>query len=203
MLTPQLPHIAYLSAYHGRHLVSDKSLLNQYQRPFYRVVRHSLYNISTWNIPTPDTIVIHHDNHYIIHIIPYVRGDWGTLKIMQWPHPLISTRDRRFRHICISLLYWKYSLIVCIVLPSVSCSTDHEVIFITGNCICLEWFRPDSFICADGFEVSMWFRVESVALPYLLYSAQWASYQIRQIAVCACVGNTGNVFPATDYIGNR
>ena len=25
----------------------------------------------------------------------------------------------------------------------------------------------------------------------------WASYQIRKIAVCACAGNAGNVFPAT------
>ena len=29
----------------------------------------------------------------------------------------------------------------------------------------------------------------------------WASYQIRQIAVCACAGNAGNVFPATDFKG--
>ena len=31
----------------------------------------------------------------------------------------------------------------------------------------------------------------------------WASYQIRKIVFCACAGNVGNVFPATDYIGNR
>ena len=28
---------------------------------------------------------------------------------------------------------------------------------------------------------------------------QWASYQIRNIAVCACAGNAGNVFPATGF----
>ena len=33
-------------------------------------------------------------------------------------------------------------------------------------------------------------------------SSQWASYQIRKIAGCACAGNTGNVFPATDISGN-
>ena len=33
--------------------------------------------------------------------------------------------------------------------------------------------------------------------------AQWASYQIRSIASCACVGNTGNVFPAIDFNGFR
>ena len=30
----------------------------------------------------------------------------------------------------------------------------------------------------------------------------WASYQIRKIAGCACAGNAGNVFPATDFKGN-
>ena len=29
------------------------------------------------------------------------------------------------------------------------------------------------------------------------------SYQIRKIAGCACTGNAGNVFPATDFKGNR
>ena len=31
----------------------------------------------------------------------------------------------------------------------------------------------------------------------------WASYQIRKIAGCACAGNAGNVFPATDFKGKR
>ena len=31
----------------------------------------------------------------------------------------------------------------------------------------------------------------------------WASYQIRKIAGCACTANAGNVFPATDFKGNR
>ena len=30
-----------------------------------------------------------------------------------------------------------------------------------------------------------------------------AFYQIRKIAGCACTGNTGDVFPATDFKGNR
>ena len=30
----------------------------------------------------------------------------------------------------------------------------------------------------------------------------WASYQIHRIAVCACVENAGNVFPATNFIAN-
>ena len=32
--------------------------------------------------------------------------------------------------------------------------------------------------------------------------APWASYQIHKIAGCACTGNAGNVFPATDFKGN-
>ena len=31
----------------------------------------------------------------------------------------------------------------------------------------------------------------------------WASDQIRKIAGYACAGNAGNVFPATDFKGNR
>ena len=34
-------------------------------------------------------------------------------------------------------------------------------------------------------------------------SCIWASFQISKIAVCACAGNVGNVFPATDFKGNR
>ena len=36
-----------------------------------------------------------------------------------------------------------------------------------------------------------------------LSATQWASYQIRKIAGCACAGNAGNVFPATDCNENR
>ena len=31
----------------------------------------------------------------------------------------------------------------------------------------------------------------------------WTSCQIRKIASCTCVGNAGNVFPATDFKGNH
>ena len=31
----------------------------------------------------------------------------------------------------------------------------------------------------------------------------WGSCQIRKIAGCACAGNAGNVFPATDFKGNH
>ena len=31
----------------------------------------------------------------------------------------------------------------------------------------------------------------------------WASYKIRKILGCTCAGNASNVFPATDFKGNR
>ena len=37
----------------------------------------------------------------------------------------------------------------------------------------------------------------------LKHICKWASYQIRTIAGCACAGNTGNVFSATDFKENR
>ena len=36
-----------------------------------------------------------------------------------------------------------------------------------------------------------------------IFIPQWASYQIRKILGCACAGNAGNIFPATDFKGNR
>ena len=35
------------------------------------------------------------------------------------------------------------------------------------------------------------------------YRCIWTSYQIRKIARCACAGNAGNLFPTTDFKGNR
>ena len=46
--------------------------------------------------------------------------------------------------------------------------------------------------CESLFQLNSLFKMTS-----------WASYQIRKIAGCACAGNAGNVFPATDFKGNR
>ena len=43
----------------------------------------------------------------------------------------------------------------------------------------------------------------SIMSPCYCMRMPWASYQIRQIVGCACAGNAGNVFPATDFKGNR
>ena len=39
--------------------------------------------------------------------------------------------------------------------------------------------------------------------PILKITSQWAFYQIHKTAGCACAGNAGNVFPATEFKGNR
>ena len=38
--------------------------------------------------------------------------------------------------------------------------------------------------------------------PKCIDCRAWASYQIHNIAGCACAGNAGNLFPATDFKGN-
>ena len=48
--------------------------------------------------------------------------------------------------------------------------------------ICEEWYIP-SIAANKGDEIPVW------------TSSQWASWQIRKIAGCACAGNAGNVFP--------
>ena len=51
--------------------------------------------------------------------------------------------------------------------------------------------------------VSRLYEMLSKIYGGLTNSSAWASYQIRKIAVCACTGNAGNVFPATDFKENR
>ena len=42
-----------------------------------------------------------------------------------------------------------------------------------------------------------------LAITCYIQVVEWASYQMRKIVGCACTGNAGNVFPATDFKGNR
>ena len=43
-----------------------------------------------------------------------------------------------------------------------------------------------------------------VGIPLIARKAgSWATYQIRKIAGCACTGNAGNVYPATESKENR
>ena len=70
--------------------------------------------------------------------------------------------------------------------PSDRCS------FITGILISVKrWVLANSGPCLCHWNWS------NQAIP------QWASYQIRKIAGCACAENAGNVFPAVDLKGNR
>ena len=49
------------------------------------------------------------------------------------------------------------------------------------------------------------FQCQIIVVKHILPadSVIWASYQIRHIAGCACAGNAGNVFSATDCKRNR
>ena len=55
--------------------------------------------------------------------------------------------------------------------------------------LCFDW-------CIIGFETgAVWDLWDLYITRYPERFAQWASYQIRKIAGCACAGNAGNVFP--------
>ena len=47
----------------------------------------------------------------------------------------------------------------------------------------------------------LWFNLSCLLVSYgaLAYILLAASYQIRKLAGCACAGNAGSVFPATDF----
>ena len=62
-------------------------------------------------------------------------------------------------------------------------------------CIAVTWMGPDEQLLPVGWH----------SKPPVLSSTTppRASCHIRKIAGCACAGNAGNVFPATDFKGNR
>ena len=65
---------------------------------------------------------------------------------------------------------------------------------VSGNIRCLTDIDGTGYCKAQP-----WMRQRDI--PEALQ--QWAYYQICKIASCACAGNAGNVFPATDFKGNR
>ena len=62
-------------------------------------------------------------------------------------------------------------------------------------------FSHDITIWSHGILLCYSFIIDAMLVIENVFS--WASYQIRKIAGCACVGNAGNIFPATDFKGNR
>ena len=76
------------------------------------------------------------------------------------------------------LHYWLHS--------DVKINFTFQLIFDHPHCKIWRTFRPD-----DIPRVSVCFK------------DLWASYQICNIEGCACAGNAGNVFPATDFKWNR
>ena len=84
----------------------------------------------------------------------------------------------------------------------------HNEISYTGKSASLYWIGALD-TCQDKPEydkyllaVLVWFRVVTDRFRRGYKYMQWTSYQIRKIAGCACAGNAGNVFPATDFKGN-
>ena len=67
---------------------------------------------------------------------------------------------------------------------------------ITGKCRHVSSLRWQCGIPSGGHKAALLSRH-----PALL-AKTWASCQIRKIAVCACAGNVGNGFPATEFKGN-
>ena len=71
-----------------------------------------------------------------------------------------------------------------------------ELVGTWGN----EWMKSICNVCMCLINLQG-YSTEKV--PVLLKAILWTSYQIRKIAGWACTGNAGNVFPATDFKGNR
>ena len=63
--------------------------------------------------------------------------------------------------------------------------------------------RYISFEALYVFSKSYFNALKLVSDAYWCITLSWASYQIRKIVGCACAGNAGNVFPATNFKWNR
>ena len=71
------------------------------------------------------------------------------------------------------------------------CAKKSCLIYLVNvNCDCVFWSIISMAII--GFHQCQWSTPEQHGKVN-----EWASYQIRKIAGCACAGNAGNVFPAT------
>ena len=75
----------------------------------------------------------------------------------------------------------------------------------------LSWTKSNPSICKP---LDTWSRIgtekvidydltDLISMCCLCVCVPQASYQIRKVAGCTCVGNAGNVFPTTDFKRNR
>ena len=67
-------------------------------------------------------------------------------------------------------------------------------IYFWKHCLVAPSYCPKTMLTYHGRDL--------MAFPWLR-AFLWASYQIQKIVGCACAGNAGNVFPATDLKGNH
>ena len=107
----------------------------------------------------------------------------------------MTSRCYRYVMILFHLLAHQHFLFLQLIQTSCRGKTIQNVCFnkssnSASNELCA-WF----VLCC----VLLWFGTDRLhTQPSRLHSGRWASYQIRKTAGCACIGNAGNVFPATD-----
>ena len=64
--------------------------------------------------------------------------------------------------------------------------------------------QPETSHCLIDVKLSLFLSSSLMPLPtWIACFTLWNSYQLRKIAGCASAENAGNVFPATDFKGNR
>ena len=73
-----------------------------------------------------------------------------------------------------------------------------------GHLLRVHWSQRPTGVRRKG-GVSLALMHKALLEPYCpgTLASTWACCHIRKIVVCACAGNAGNVFPATDFKGNR
>ena len=130
---------------------------------------------------------------------PFLRFRWlflGELFVVWW----------RF---WVLLRWWKISgLVLFLLCLFPHCEGSWYSEFYLLLCLCpflLSFFLwlVVSFFCRCGICCQFRCIFPGFRRLELVCSCSWASYQIRKIAGCACAGNALNVFPATDFKGNR
>ena len=85
----------------------------------------------------------------------------------------------------------------------------HGKVFRIAGPLCVEATATDGFphagpvtLTFDVFLCDQREQISNKQCSSRWFEMPWCSYQIRKIAGCACAGNAGNVFPATDFNGN-
>ena len=146
----------------------------------------SEYTCILWLKNTPNICSSIFHSCMVIVLVPSIYKVW----IKQFKHPVIGSLSSQYRDIKRATKY----LLISTKIPNIF--TKHS--------------PRSNFRSAHGLRRSVsnkrlrpWVWVKFCDCHHAIYWCPWASYQISKIAGCACTGNAGNVFPATDFNGNR